>query len=73
MPCEDGETGLLVPPGDSPALAQAILKFFRENLAEPFARNIKVGKESASWWPLVQLIEELRSVPNPKVKTHPRR
>ena len=54
-----GETGLIVPPGDSAALAGAIVKFFKEGLAEPFTRRVKVSKESASWQPLVQLIEEL--------------
>lgn len=54
-----GENGLLVPPGDAPALAQAIVQFFEAGLAEPFTRNIRLVKESASWQPLIQLIEEL--------------
>lgn len=54
-----GENGLLVPPGDAPALAQAIVQFFEAGLAERFTRNIRIVKESASWQPLVQLIEEL--------------
>lgn len=67
-----GETGLLVPPGDSPALAQAIIQFFQEDLAGPFTRNIHVGKESASWQPLVQLIEELaRPLPEAQNETAP--
>ncbi len=68
----EGETGLLVPPADSRALAQAILKFFREELAEPFAQNIRKGKETASWQPLVQLIEELAEpLPQPKAEHAP--
>ncbi|MCS6940794.1 MAG: glycosyltransferase, partial [Roseiflexus sp.] len=55
----DGETGLIVPPGDSAALADAIVRFFREGLAEPFAQNIRVAREHDSWMPLVRLIEEL--------------
>jgi glycogen synthase len=38
----DGETGLLVPPGDSPALAQAILKLLRsEQLRLQLGANAK--------------------------------
>lgn len=55
----DGTTGLIVPPGDSKALSAAILRYFRDDLAEPFAHNIRITKEEASWQPLVQLIEEL--------------
>ncbi len=55
----DGETGLIVPPGDSTALADAIVRFFREGLAEPFVRNIRMAREHDSWLPLVRLIEEL--------------
>jgi glycosyltransferase involved in cell wall biosynthesis len=61
-----GETGLLVPPADAPALAEAILKFYRDGLGEQFTRNIRMSKESASWVPLVQLIEEL-AAPLPDV------
>jgi glycosyltransferase involved in cell wall biosynthesis len=55
----DGETGIIVPPADSAALSEAILRFFHDGLAEPFARNIRLNKETASWMPLVGLIEEL--------------
>jgi glycosyltransferase involved in cell wall biosynthesis len=54
-----GQTGLIVPPADSAALSEAILRYFREGLAEPFARNIHEEKQTASWMPLVGLIEEL--------------
>jgi glycosyltransferase involved in cell wall biosynthesis len=56
---QHNRTGLITPPGDSDALAEAILKFFHDELAEPFARNVRASKETASWQPLVQLIEEL--------------
>lgn len=55
----DGETGLIVSPGDAQHLSAAILKFYREDLARPFGENICREKESASWLPLVRLIEEL--------------
>ena len=53
------ETGLIVPPGDSDAFAAALLRYFDEGLSEPFAANIRTNKSSASWQPLVELIEEL--------------
>lgn len=56
---EDGRTGLIVPPADSAALSNAILKYFHEELGEQFTHNICVSKESASWMPLVHLIEEI--------------
>jgi glycosyltransferase involved in cell wall biosynthesis len=71
----DGQTGLIVPPGDNAALSAAIVRYFQAGLAEPFARNIHEIKETASWMPLIRLIEELaapvvvpqaeQSVPSP--------
>ncbi len=58
----DGQTGLIVPPGDNAALSAAIVRYFQEQLAEPFARNIHDTKEIASWMPLVRLIEELAAL-----------
>jgi glycosyltransferase involved in cell wall biosynthesis len=56
---KDDVTGLLVPPGDSAALSAALIRYFDEQLAQPFSVNMRVDKETASWLPLVQLIEEL--------------
>ncbi len=56
---QHGETGLIVPPGDTEALSAALLRFFREGLAEPFTHNIRLKKQAASWIPLIDLIEEL--------------
>lgn len=68
----EGENGLLVPPGDSHALAQATLKFFDEGLAKPFEENLRTRKDMASWKPMVQLIEELAEpLPQPQAETAP--
>jgi glycosyltransferase involved in cell wall biosynthesis len=53
------QMGLLVPPADSAALAAAIVRYFGKELAVPFARKMHELKESASWLPLVKLIEEV--------------
>ena len=53
------QTGLLVPPGDAQALAEAMLRFFRENKSAAFVENIRAANEERSWQPLVKLIEEL--------------
>lgn len=55
----DGQTGLIVPPADSDALSAALLRYFEEGLEAPFSHHIRANKESASWMPLVQMIEEL--------------
>jgi glycosyltransferase involved in cell wall biosynthesis len=57
------ETGLIVPPADSAELAKAIITFFTENMQERFVTNLRAGKESLSWQPMVQLIEALGSEP----------
>jgi len=54
----DGETGFIVPPGDSQALAAAIVEFFTEDRASRLAANVKVRKNALSWEELVRLIED---------------
>jgi glycosyltransferase involved in cell wall biosynthesis len=56
---QEGRTGYIVPPGDAGSLAVAIVKLLRNDQAETFVRNIRIQKETASWMPLVSLIEEL--------------
>ncbi len=60
------ETGLIVPPGDSAELAAAILRFFNENLNDRFVANLHKGKDSLSWQPMVELIEQLGAEPEPE-------
>ena len=54
----DGETGFIVPPRDSAALAAAVVEFFRGGYASRMAANVKVRKEALSWEGLVRLIED---------------
>jgi glycosyltransferase involved in cell wall biosynthesis len=55
----DGETGLIVPPADPAALAEAVLRYFEQQLEQHFVEHIRRGKQHESWLPLIQLIEEL--------------
>jgi len=57
-----GETGLVVPPGDPAALAEAIVKYFKENLEPRFVENIRRQQARFSWENMVNTIEELREV-----------
>jgi len=52
-----GKTGYLVEPANADALANSILKFFRENKEEEFTENIRKRRELFSWERLVKIIE----------------
>jgi glycosyltransferase involved in cell wall biosynthesis len=56
----DGVTGLIVPPQDEQALAQAITRFFCDNLSQDMARNVRQLNDDAtfSWRRLVTSIEQ---------------
>jgi len=56
---KDGETGWLVPPNDPTALADAVVRFFREGGAERFREGIKKEKRRFSWEGMVRAIEEV--------------
>lgn len=55
----DNENGIIVPPADAQALANAIVRYYEEGLEERFVAHIRAGKEQISWMPLIHLIEEL--------------
>lgn len=55
----DGKTGIVIPPGSSDDLANAIVKYFSENLAGKFADGVAEQKKYYSWDNLVNAIEEL--------------
>jgi len=60
----DGETGLTCPPGDPCALADAIVRFFEQDLGAAMAPHIAALQAEHSWAALarstVGLIDELR-------------
>ena len=56
---EDGKTGYLVQPRSSQELAEAIVKYFRENSAVRFKKNIEQESYKFSWDRMVDDIENL--------------
>jgi glycosyltransferase involved in cell wall biosynthesis len=55
---EDGRTGLLVPPGDPTAIADAIAGFF--NSPEGYSRNVADASSRFSWDRFVEMLEALQ-------------
>ncbi len=55
----DKKTGFIVPPEDPEALAGAIIRYFAEDLAESFQKNVEEEKERFSWDRMVETIESL--------------
>jgi glycosyltransferase involved in cell wall biosynthesis len=53
----DGKTGFLAPPRDPNGLAKAIVRFFREDKAEAFSKNIQMEQHRFSWERMVETIE----------------
>jgi len=54
-----GETGLVVPPRDPTALAEAVVKYFQEDLESKFVGNIRRSQARFSWDIMVEAIETL--------------
>ena len=59
------QTGLIVPPDDPKALADAIVRFYDEKLEEPFAERVKQERAKYTWDALVAAIEETASPDSP--------
>lgn len=55
----DGETGYIVEPGSSSAVADAVIDFFKNNKSEEFKKNIAEHKHLFSWENLVLTLEKL--------------
>lgn len=56
---QDGRAGLVVPPADPDALADAIERFFAENLADQLIEGVRGRKSEFSWDRLVEALEDL--------------
>lgn len=56
---EDGQTGLVVPPEDPAALAEAICRYFNEGLRRPFEENIDRLKGRFGWSALIDTLVHL--------------
>ncbi len=55
----EGETGLLVAPDDPAALAEAVVRFFRDGLAEPLTAGVRAHAGNPRWDALVDALEQL--------------
>lgn len=51
--------GLVVPPEAPPALADAVVRFFKEGLAEPLTQGVRAEKKKYSWDYLYEAVEAL--------------
>ncbi len=58
MVINDG-TGLIVDPGDSRAIADAVIKFYKEGLEEKFSANANEEKKKYTWESFVRKFENL--------------
>lgn len=54
---EDGETGYIVKPKDPEALAEAVVRFFRENQAQRMQENIEKEAYRFSWERMREVVE----------------
>lgn len=57
----DGETGMVLPPGNPIALADAIIGYFEEDMEKTLADGISRGRSKYSWDSLAEAIEVLSS------------
>lgn len=55
----DGEAGLVVPPEDPAALADAIARFFAEDMSAALASGVRAAKARYGWDPLYEALEAL--------------
>lgn len=56
---EDGKTGYVVEPGNPEALAEAVLRYFREEKGHEFKENMRKEADRFSWERMRKTVEEL--------------
>ena len=61
---EDGVTGMIVPPRDEKALADAVAFFFQKDKAQEFATNTRKNRNAFSWDKMIETIEQLAQLTN---------
>ena len=57
---EDGKTGFIVPPHDSPKLADSIIRYFNEHREQEFSHNIELKLEENSLNTLRTVFDEIQ-------------
>jgi len=55
----DGVSGLIVPPNNPSKLAEAVLRFYNENLEQPLSAGAAREKKKYSWERMTEAIEQL--------------
>ena len=55
----DGEAGLVVPPGDPAALADALVRFVEDGLGEGLKVGVRRARQATSWAALAEATEDL--------------
>ncbi|MDL1892990.1 glycosyltransferase [Sphingobacteriales bacterium CHB3] len=55
----DGVTGFVVPPKDPEALANAVLRFFKEEREAEFTAHVEIEKRKYSWEAMANAIDDL--------------
>ena len=61
----DGEAGLVVPPEDPEALADALVRFVRDDLGETLATGVRGLRDEASWDRVAEAVENLTGTAPP--------
>jgi glycosyltransferase involved in cell wall biosynthesis len=56
---QHGKLGLVVPPQDEEALAQAIVRYFQTGLGPTFRQRIRAERDLYSWERLIVFIEQV--------------
>jgi len=56
---KEGETGFLVPPNDPDALADAVVKYFKDDCLEKFSENVRRERGRFSWETFVEGVEKM--------------